>query len=89
MVRIKYRYLLVHILDPEPALPKAKTFPAPTDQPLPDLVRFHGPSPEDLTPQLLVRALRDQVQYLYGDYGLGLVASSLVGKFSTSVADCF
>ncbi len=88
MVRLKYRYLLVHILNPEPALPKAKTVPDPTDKPLPDLVQFHSPSPDDLTPQLLVRALKDQIQYLYGDYGLGLVASSLVGTFSPFPFPC-
>jgi len=89
MVRIKYRYLLVHILNPEPALPTAKIVPGPSDKTLPDLVQFHSPSPDDLTPQLLARALRDQVQYLYGDYGLGLVASSLVGNLSTSPTHSF
>ena len=78
MVRIKHRYLLVHILNPEPLQSKPKSV-HPTGKPVPDTVQFHGPSPDDLTPQILVGALRDQVKYLHGDYGLGLVSSSLVG----------
>ena len=78
MVRIKHRYLLVHILYPTPSPVKSQNVLS-TDASLPDLVQFHGPSPDDLTPQLFVKAIRDQVQYLYGDYGLGLVTSSLVG----------
>ena len=78
MVRIKHRYLLVYILSPSTPDCKTKN-PQPTDKTLPDVVQFHNPSPDDLTPQLFARAIKDQVQYLYGDYGLGLVSSSLVG----------
>jgi len=78
MVRIKHRYLLVHILNPDPLRSKSQIV-SPADKALPDLVQFHGPSPDDLTPQIFVGAIKDQVQYLYGDYGLGLVSSSLVG----------
>ena len=79
MVRIKYRYLLVHILNPGPLDSASKPASGPADKPLPDLVQFHPPSPDDLTPQVLIRAIKDQVQYLYGDYGSGLVASSVLG----------
>ena len=91
MVRIKHRYLLVHILYPDPAAdddptatnkPPPTTAPPPQQQqplPLPALVQIHRPSPADLTPQLLARAIRDQVLLLYGDYGLGLVSGSLNG----------
>lgn len=80
MVRIKHRYLLVHILYPDPADPKANTPSKIPGKNLPDLVHFHRPSPEDLTPQLFARTIRDQVLLLYGDYGLGLVSSSLNGN---------
>lgn len=82
MVRIKHRYLLVHILYPDPADPPKGKIPSKSpEKALPDLVQFHRPSPNDLTPQLLARTIRDQVLLLYGDYGLGLVSSSLNGKF--------
>ena len=77
MVRIKHRYLLIHILYPDPADLRAKNPSKSSGKAVPDLVHFHRPSPNDLTPQLLVRAIRDQIQLLYGDYGLGLVSSSL------------
>ena len=79
MVRIKHRYLLVHIFFPDPADPKAKTPSKSPEKVPPDLVQFHRPSPDDLTPQILARTIRDQVLLLYGDYGLGLVSSSLNG----------
>ena len=85
MVRIKYRYLLVHILYPDPADLKAKTPSKVPKQAVPDLVQFHRPSPNDLTPQLLWRTIQDQVLMLYGDYGLGLVSRSLFGKTHTSL----
>ena len=73
MVRIKHRYLLIHILSPESddiRTPKSTGS-------IPDGVQFHAPSPDSLTPQLLSRLIREQVSLLYGDYGLGLVSSSL------------
>lgn len=81
MVRIKNQYLLVRILYPDPADSKAKTSLEPPGIAFPDLVQFHRPSPDDLTPQLLARTIRDQVLLLYGDYGLGLVSNSLNGQF--------
>lgn len=81
MVRVKHRYLLVHILYPDPVDDaKAKTPPSKSPEKAPpDLVQFHRPSPDDLTPQLLARTIRDQVQLLYGDYGLGLASGGLSG----------
>ena len=81
MVRIKHRYLLLHILYPDSSDRQSKSTSS-TDKSLPDIVQFHSPSPDDLTPQLLALAIKDQVQYLYGDYGLGLVSSGLVGTIS-------
>lgn len=93
MVRIKHRYLLIHILYPDSGDPKAKIPSSFSEQTLPDLVQFHRPSPNDLTPQLLARTIRDQVLLLYGDYGLGLVSSSLNIKYlspatSTAIIRC-
>ncbi|KAK3174323.1 hypothetical protein OEA41_001567 [Lepraria neglecta] len=93
MVRIKHRYLLVHILYPESADSKSKITSDTPEKSLPHLVQFHRPSPNELTPQLLARAIRDQVLLLYGDYGLGLVSSSLNVKYlspatSTAIIRC-
>lgn len=79
MVRIKHRYLLIHILYPDPVIPNEKTPSNFPEKPPPNLVQFHRPSPNELTPELLVRTIRDQVLLLYGDYGLGLVSSGLKG----------
>ena len=79
MVRIKYRYLLVHILYPDPAESELKSTTRVSDKSVPDLIQFHRPSPGDLQPQHLVRSIKDQVLLLYGDYGLGLISASLNG----------
>ena len=81
MVRIKYRYLLVNILYPEPQKANAISTSDKAAKASFDLLQVHSPSPDDLTPQLLVRLVKDQVTYLYGDYGHGLIAGSLNGLF--------
>jgi ribonuclease P/MRP protein subunit POP5 len=76
MVRIKHRYLLIEILypfSPAKALKDASSA-------LPDTVLFHAPSPDYLTPALLVRTIRDKIADLYGDYGVGIVGNSLAGS---------
>lgn len=78
MVRIKQRYLLVNILYPDAGEP----WQVNAKQPLPDIVQFHQPTPDDLTPQLLVRAIREQIAFLYGDYGVGITANGLNGAVS-------
>lgn len=78
MVRIKHRYLLVHILYPEKET-KAKAESGTGHNPLPDIVQFHRPSPDYLEPQHLIHAIKDQVLLLYGDYGVGLVSNGLNG----------
>ena len=74
MVRLKNRYLLVNILYPEStALPT---------QGVPDLVAFNQPTTDELKPQLLLKAVRDTVLELFGDYGAGACAGSLMGTLS-------
>ncbi|RKU49002.1 hypothetical protein DL546_009658 [Coniochaeta pulveracea] len=72
MVRFKERYLLVNILYPEGGpTPKA------TDKPIPDLLLFNQPTTDYVTPQSLARAIRTQVNTLFGDYGSGAVERTL------------
>ena len=73
MVRLKNRYLLVNILYPDShtSLSSAK---------VPDLVSFNQPTTDDLTPNLLVKAIRAEVAELFGDYGSGAIADSLSGS---------
>lgn len=90
MVRIKQRYLLVNILYPE----ASDTSPASKSaQPLPDIVYFRQPTPDDLTPQLLVRAIRESIALFYGDYGVGVASNGLAVKYlsnatSTVIVRC-
>lgn len=72
MVRVKFRYLVVNFLYPEP-LSKSRTV-------LPDLVQIHSPTPDAFNAGALVRLVRDAVEDLYGDYGSGMVSSSLKGR---------
>ncbi|KAK4963748.1 RNA-binding protein pop5 [Elasticomyces elasticus] len=77
MVRLKHRYLLVNILYPGPvATPSGKD-----QQTLPDTIQFHKPTSDSLTPQMLMRLIRDGVAELFGDYGVGVVAGSLQVKY--------
>ena len=78
MVRIKHRYLLLNILYPESDHQTPKN-QAPIRGSLPDIVQFHQPTPDDLTPQSLARAIRDQIALLYGDYGAGITNNGLNG----------
>lgn len=81
MVRIKNRYLLVNILYPDPPdqnkTPSSK--PSSTVPSLPAIIQFHRPTPDDLTPYLFTRALKEQIALLYGDYGVGVTSSGLNG----------
>ncbi|KAF3003630.1 hypothetical protein E8E13_007660 [Curvularia kusanoi] len=79
MVRVKFRYLVVNFLYPTPA-PKSRTA-------LPDLVQIHSPTPDAFNAGALVRLLRDAIEDLYGDYGSGMVSSSLkVNYFSPATS---
>lgn len=79
MVRVKFRYLVVNFLYPEPSS-KSRTA-------LPDLVQIHSPTPDAFNAGALVRLVRDAVEDLYGDYGSGMVSSSLkVNYYSPSTS---
>jgi hypothetical protein len=71
MVRVKFRYLVVNFLYPEP-LAKSKTS-------LPDLVQIHSPTPDAFHAGVLMRLIRDEVEELFGDYGMGMLSSGLKG----------
>lgn len=88
MVRLKHRYLLVHILYPSPdpsllARPSSTTL---STLPIPDIVRFHQPTSDALTPPLLIRTIRAEIAALYGDYGVGLTSSRLTSRSSLSLS---
>ena len=70
MVRIKHRYLLSNFLYPE----HQNIIPNSQDA-----------SPNSLTPSILIRALRDQIANIFGDYGAGKTANSLKGMSSTYI----
>ena len=74
MVRVKFRYLVVNFLYPSPDS-KPRTA-------LPDLIQIHSPTPDAFNAGALVRLLRDLIEDLYGDYGSGMVSSSLKGANS-------
>lgn len=69
MVRVKFRYLVLNFLYPEPA-GKSKT-------PLADLIQIHSPTPDALHPGVIMRMIRSGVEELYGDYGSGMVSAGL------------
>ncbi|KAF4555637.1 Rpp14/Pop5-like protein [Elsinoe fawcettii] len=72
MVRIKHRYLLLHLLYPTPSSSSPRTSSSP-----PLALEFNAPTPDTLTPALLARLIRDTVSLLFGDHGAGMIASSL------------
>ena len=78
MVRLKHRYLLVNILYPDSAPTTKQT----STKDVPELVQFNRPTSDALTSALLARTIRDNIAELFGDYGSGVVAGSLVGIFS-------
>ncbi|OCL12447.1 hypothetical protein AOQ84DRAFT_276712, partial [Glonium stellatum] len=75
MVRLKHRYLLVTFLYPMSPTGSA------TKDPLPGIVQFNQPSSDQLTVPLLIKAVKDGVAELFGDYGVGVVSTSLQVKY--------
>lgn len=76
MVRIKERYLLVNILYPTELGTRAN---------LPDVVVLNQPTTDELTPIVLLRAIRTEVAALFGDYGSGALEG---GGFSGNPYFC-
>ncbi|KAI9732325.1 MAG: hypothetical protein M1834_001532 [Cirrosporium novae-zelandiae] len=81
MVRVKHRYLLAQILYPEPPPPAKLESKTTTTTRVPDVVQFHQPTSDNLTPQALLRLIRSQISVLYGDYGAGAAGGSVVIKY--------
>jgi hypothetical protein len=81
MVRIKHRYLLVNILYPNPET--ANVQPAKSGgNTIPYAVRFRQPSSDRVDHGILLKAIRNGVETVFGDYGSGKIASSLQSKCS-------
>lgn len=77
-MRIKERYLLVNILYPRDGTPIKKN---PGDgKEIPDFVAIRHATQSDLTPQLLLRAIKAETLALFGDCGAGSVERTLSGK---------
>jgi len=77
MVRLKNRYLLVNILYPE--LEKTQLKPK-----VPDVVAFNQPTIDQVDSHALSRSIKKEVAALFGDYGSGAVADSLMGSPASS-----
>ena len=86
MVRLKHRYLLVHLLYPEES--ELKKGQQQTGR-LPDFVQFHRPTSDNLTPQALARLIKDQIALLFGDYGVGVTSGNLNGMCTTGSPGSF
>ncbi|KHN97938.1 Rpp14 family [Metarhizium album ARSEF 1941] len=82
MVRIKERYLLANIIYP----PDARQ---PTGAKVPDVVLRHQPTVERVTPQTLLRAIRDEVGLLFGDLGRGALEGTLSVKYLSLATSTF
>lgn len=88
MVRIKNRYLLVEILQPTAITPRSHPIfstnplsaPIPDDAPPPS-IQIHAPLPSQITSRVVLQNFRDAITLWYGDYGTGLVSSSLAIKY--------
>lgn len=76
MVRLKQRYLIVNYLYP------AATGAQNSKYNLPGGLQFHQPTPDEFHQGKLLGAIRDGVAELFGDYGMGMVSTSLKSKTS-------
>ncbi|KAL8734256.1 MAG: hypothetical protein Q9181_003268 [Wetmoreana brouardii] len=82
MVRIKHRYLLVNILYPESQSKSQQLMRnAHHTSAIPDILQFHRPTSDELTPQILAKAVRDQILFMYGDYGSGITSTGLLEAY--------
>jgi ribonuclease P/MRP protein subunit POP5 len=74
MVRLKNRYLVVNYLYP------AAAGQSNSKDPLPGGLQFHQPTPDEFHQGRLLRAIQEGVAELFGDYGMGMVSTSLKSK---------
>ncbi|KAF2263336.1 hypothetical protein CC78DRAFT_581620 [Lojkania enalia] len=86
MVRVKNRYLTVNLLYPAAS-------PSKSTEALPELLHIHQPTPDEFGPGKLIHAVREGVGELFGDYGMGMVNTSLKVVYhstatSTSIVRC-
>ncbi|EME78683.1 uncharacterized protein MYCFIDRAFT_18996, partial [Pseudocercospora fijiensis CIRAD86] len=72
MVRIKHRYLLMHVLYPQDASTAKHQ-----DETVPWSVKFRRASSDRFEAGLILRVVRNGVAELFGDYGAGMVSGSL------------
>ena len=79
MVRLKHRYLLVHILYPDAAGDSSSKLDK-SARHTPYSVQFHRPSSDHLNGRLLMQVIRSGVTELFGDYGSSMIAGSLQGE---------
>ncbi|KAK2790672.1 hypothetical protein FQN52_005428 [Onygenales sp. PD_12] len=87
MVRFKHRYLLIDILyPPSPAsfasTAKSKSTSTSIDTQTRIHLAIHHPTPDTLTPQALARAVRESVEEMYGDWGVGRLGGAGAGGLS-------
>ena len=84
MVRIKHRYLVVRILYPATQAIVSKSV---VNQSNRDLLNLYRPSPQSLDTRNLFRLIKTSIEYMYGDYGIGLVLPSLkITYFSSATS---
>ncbi|KAM7190021.1 Rpp14/Pop5 family domain containing protein [Rhypophila sp. PSN 637] len=94
MVRLKDRYLLVNIVysdTPGATTTKKQTSKVGQQQqePVSDLLLFNQPTTGDLTSQMLLKAIRSQVNTLFGDCGSGAVERRLQVKYLSPATSTF
>jgi ribonuclease P/MRP protein subunit POP5 len=80
MVRVKFRYLVCQILYPNTTTTTSSSSSSSTPSLAPAL-QIHAPTPDAFHAGALIRHIRDAIADLYGDYGSGVVSSSLKGVF--------
>ncbi|KAK3985957.1 Rpp14/Pop5 family-domain-containing protein [Cladorrhinum sp. PSN332] len=83
MVRLKDRYLLVHIIYTDPPAGQPKT------SSIPDILLYNQPTTDALKPQHLLKSIRDEVTTLFGDCGSGAVNRSLQVKYLSPATSTF
>lgn len=79
MVRVKNRYLVVNYLYPQGNGQSS-------NRDLPGELEFHQPTPDEFHEGRLITAIRNGVTELFGDYGLGMVSTSLKGPSEMRIA---